>query len=198
MQTICLAELQPSKAELWGATLAARHLSEVLPRVQSGPGDTTGTRFIIFSFLGINGVSPSYLKRFFAPVFGLGPDELEEAEIFPLVANLTQDVREDLSTFLNERGLTVREIELNANGVQHIRFVGDLERVARQTLDALEQFEEASAIELHAAYGEHGIAQTAWNNRLSNLHRIRLATRRKQGRTLIYQSALKSKLWAKA
>jgi hypothetical protein len=193
-----MGELQPSKVELWGATLAARHLDDLQTVLIRNQEFSDLDCFIVFSFSGINSVSPSYLKRFLVSILEGEIGASEGGEIFPFVADLTVDVRDDLASFLNERGFVVREVAVMSEHVTHVRFVGDLERVAGQTLEALEKLEAASAVELHGIYGHLGIAQTAWNNRLANLHRMRLATRRKQGRSLIYQSTLKSKPWVKA
>lgn len=193
-----MARLSPPKTELWGATLGEKHVAGLRERLSACRQSDDRNLFIAFDFSGINGTSPSYLKRFFAPVFGVGGEEPTMPAVFPVFTNLAPDVREDLEVYLNERSLTVREVSLEVGGVTHCGFVGEPERVAKQTLEALEKFNEASAIDLHGECDGFGIAPTAWNNRLTNLYRLRLATKRREGRTLIYQSALQSQSWAKA
>ena len=56
----------------------------------------------------------------------------------------------------------------------------------RATIAALGRLGRASAVELHAAEGSK-LAATAWNNRLYELSRLRVAMRTKVSRQFVYE-----------
>jgi len=106
--------------------------------------------------------------------------------IFPMVTGLSSDVREELDELLLGRKLSALEIvELEGERVLKARLRGVREGMVADTLGILMRESEATASQLFERYGG-GINVTGWNNRLADVHRLRLARRRKEGRFWIY------------
>lgn len=182
--TISVKELSPKKTQLWGATLGKAHAASLESRLQEvNLGDPA---IFLLDFSGIDATSPSYLKQLLTPL--LGPKSGERA--VALISNLSDDVREDLAVFLSQRRWVMREVSASGAKVFPLTFVGELETTALETLCALEEAKEATAADLHQKCPDLKIAQTAWSNRLANLHELLLAVRIKVGRVWIYKSTI--------
>ena len=111
-------------------------------------------------------------------------------ELFPLAARVSEEVSEELGEVFGGRALPCL-VALHwtlADGVRSARLLGRMEPTVRRTLDLLLAAGHATAADLHRLHdASEGINLTAWNNRLTELFRLRLCRRLKQGKHWVYQ-----------
>jgi hypothetical protein len=173
-----------------GATLGQEHLNKVLGalnRIVGDPGE-----IVVLDFEGTETATASYMK---ATVLALLRQGREGAEggflnlIFPVVANLSAEVAEELDQVLIANRLPcIEALTLSSTRVQRGRVRGVLDAALGETLAALVSEGAASATQLfETRRKEVPISVTGWNNRLAELHRFRLAWRRKHGRQWVYE-----------
>ena len=171
-----------------GATLGEKHLAEVLAVLSSGGGGET----VILDFAGIDHATASYLK---ALVFGLVRSAQEDAgrtgappvDVFVAVGNLSKDVREELAEVaVSQRTPVIEALKWNKERITKARLHGRVDDALRETLDLLATLGKASATQLVETAGGSKIGLTGWNNRLADLHRLRLVRRTKVGRHWMY------------
>lgn len=179
---------------LYGATMGEAHAAPLFARLTTTPPGTP----VIIDFTGIAAVTASYLKTTIirlvdAAVLSTGLDDLPQSlrskaeafDVFPFVAGCSPDVVEEIGTVLESRSLPLLEaVDWAATGVTHARLHGVLERALREALTALMGQESATATALARLGGPN---PTAWNNRLAELHRLRLATRERVGKQLVFR-----------
>lgn len=195
-----------------GAIPGQQHLAPLLDRLAGGPSlDEPGEAVALDVVLDMDEVetaTASYLKATFLYLLRragaveagvLRPldrsvqarDQVGRASqaalnIFPMVAGLSPDVREELDELLVGRKLSALEVvELEGQRILQARLRGVREGIVVDTLRILMREGEATAAQLFERYGS-GINVTGWNNRLADLHWLRLARRRKEGRFWIY------------
>jgi hypothetical protein len=178
--------LEPSKEILRGSILGETHAADFARRVASL--NLSGDLTILLDFGGIEAATASYLKQFFSPLLGRDESERVPCTVFPLATSVSDDLLDDLHSFLNDKGWMVIEVEKSGNGTSFVRLLGSPESATEKTFSLLREARQASAGSLFEASEDKSITQTAWNNRLTNLLKLRLATRRKLGRNWIYQT----------
>ncbi|UJR86676.1 Hypothetical protein I5071_87770 [Sandaracinus amylolyticus] len=154
---------------------------------------------LVLDFAPVRSATASYLKVFWLSVVRAGErwmqaqasvaieGEPPTVDVYPVLTNLTEDVREEFAVLAKAEGVCAIEARLPRDselGVVHVH--GVLEPSVRETILALSMHGPVSAAALHAAQGSK-LAATAWNNRLNELCRLRLATRRKVGRQMVYE-----------
>lgn len=182
---------------LFGATLGEKHLTPLLcqlNRMARIPGE-----IIVFDMEGVETVTASYLKATFLRLLRCSGVTIESSlagqvedaglslDIFPVVAGLSADAREELDEVLVPRRLSCLEaIEIGPSRVVKAQLRGVRNGVVAATLEALVCEREATATQLYERYG-HDINITGWSNRLFDLHQLRLARRSKRERQWVYQ-----------
>ena len=179
-----MAELNPPKDVLRGSTLGDAHVADFARRTSHLAGEST----VILNFRGIEDATASYLKRFFLPLLDDSSGIKVRAMVFPLVAEISDDVRDALHSFLSEKSWVVSEVQSNPTGVSFVGLLGNPESSTEETFNLVQRHQASSAFSLFEASQDNRITQTAWNNRLTNLVILRLAKRSKQGRVWIYQT----------
>lgn len=181
-----------------GAALGEVHFGKIVEAVKTGSQEG---ELVWLNFDGVDATNGSYLKSVVLRLLLCGrltvaptalhfaPD-LPPLDIFPLVVNPSDAVRQELVEFLSSRNLplAVAGALESTNTVAVATIEGGLEPVLRQTLSRVVAAGEASAPTLHAEHPKEGVAVTAWNNRLTELCALRLLRRRRLGRSWLYQS----------
>lgn len=175
-------------ALLAGATLGEKHFAEVVRALPSaaGRGET-----VLLDFEGIEHATASYLK---ALVLGLvragqdaGSSDASRLDVFVAVANLSEDVREEVAEVaVSQRTPVVEALKWNEERISKARVHGRIDPVLWETLERLASEGPASATNLVETVSGSQIGLTGWNNRLADLHRLRLARRSKVGRHWVY------------
>ena len=196
-----------------GTVLGEAHRQKIVSLV-STVERATPTIFL-FDYDGVDHVTSSYVKRtalwlfrcgaaYCNPTAGVGIDELASdlggfaplpANVFPMVTNLSTDIREEINEVFARRSLPILEAaEINEEAVQVAYVLGQPEISFRDTLTAIAELEgeEATAKALFASRRDAGIGLTAWGNRLGELHRLRVLDRRKQGKEWVYRPIVKA------
>ena len=117
-----------------------------------------------------------------------GPHDPLALSIYPLVAGLNPEVRNELDDILLAYRMPCLEA-LKHSDRKILRAVlhGTLDDALSDTLAVLTQCESATATSLHDRFHDRKISATGWNNRLADLHQLRLALRRKVGRQWLYE-----------
>lgn len=112
--------------------------------------------------------------------------------LYPVVANATPAIIEELDLFLRYRKDAVWACSLTVEGkARDLMIIGELDEAHRATLDLVTRLRTASAPSL-AAQSQETIAPTAWNNRLSNLAARGLLMERRSGKTKTFAPVLEA------
>jgi anti-anti-sigma regulatory factor len=159
------------------AILAGRLPGDALrPLLESLLSAASSGAIVVLDFAGISVVTASF---FLAAFKGLW-----ERDVFPVIANPSPDVREEI-----EWALKVASLKALFGTLKN----GHLSTVEPVNLDATEAATygkvkalggRATASDLHA--GDRSVLPTAWSNRLALLYRYRLLRRENVGRQLVY------------
>jgi hypothetical protein len=187
-----------------GASLGERHFTAVRDRVEQTQRDDD---LVMLDFRGVPTTNASYLK---ASVFRLllcgrvaatSDSVLLESGIFPLpvypvLANLDNDVLTEVSEFFASRStpILIANLRAGVSAPTHLKqatLEGWIDPSLRETLDLAQQATQVSAPELHQRMPAKGISVTAWNNRLNELWALRLLRRRRAGRRWQYEPIAK-------
>ena len=143
---------------------------------------------VILNFHGIEAATASYLKKFFSPLLGDNETKLNSKAIFPVVTGLSDDLRDDLFSVFSDKGWVVCEAKIDGKTLSFVRLLGKPETTTETTFHLLKANPKASATSMFESSSDKTVAQTAWNNRLTTLFRLRLAKRFKEGRVWLYQT----------
>lgn len=192
-----------------GATLAEQHMASIHKAV----ADNTippGT-LVALDFAGIEAVNGSYIKGTALWLLTCGqlsvanPDAViaprhyadpRPFDLFVCVAGLSAEVKLEFQEFLKPRGLPLLFARaLKRDQIKEAVLLGHLDPVLRLTLNAVTTQGSCTAPELHNMFPEQKVTATAWNNRLDDLHTLRLVRRTRVGRVWKYEPLTKKIIW---
>jgi hypothetical protein len=113
----------------------------------------------------------------------------KRSTIYPVVANASDEILEDLDLVLRLRNDAMLVCDLDPQeSVSNGRVLGHLEPVQRKTLDTVTRMGVAATPELvRADNDESGVGITAWNNRLASLVSKGLLFEERSGRAKSYR-----------
>ena len=191
-----------------GTVIGEDHRQEILSLLSSV--DLTTPTIFLLDYEDVEHATSSYVKRtalwlfrcggaFCGSMGGMGADELlgdlggivpVPTNVFPVVANLSEDVRSEIDEVFARRVLPILEaLEFNRDEIPSARVLGQPELSVHDTLAAIAGLgsKEVTAKTLFGAMSKAGIGLTAWGNRLADLHRLRILDRRKQGKEWVYR-----------
>jgi hypothetical protein len=178
---------------LTGATIGQQHGDLVAAKL-AGASKASDQVVAILDFEGIEFASASYLK---AAVLDLARKErrhLDPSEvwIFPVMHNLSDELREELSIVCrSERFPSLEVTKYSQKGLAAGRIYGEIDDTLKRSLQLLQSSAPTTAAELAGQSPDEKINVTAWNNRLAELFRLRLATRFKESRFWKYEPVIK-------
>jgi hypothetical protein len=113
---------------------------------------------------------------------------IESLNVFPLVVGATEDVRGEIDEVFGRRGLPCVCVESRTkNAILEGKVLGNVDPAIARTIQSLRGHSETTAEDLHANSPSEGVNITAWSNRLAELLRLRIAQRKRQGKTWRYQ-----------
>lgn len=124
---------------------------------------------VFLDFTGVEAATASFLREsvlaFRDMVRG------RRSNLYPVVANANEAVREDLAELVKSRGGVLLTCELDQDGhVTEARVIGDLDPKQQLTFDLVKKRGETDAAELMREHGAgETVGPTAWNNRLAAL-----------------------------
>jgi hypothetical protein len=207
---IKLHECAPKKGAGLGATLAELHMVAVHKGVSEGtipPGT-----LIVLDFERMVAVNGSYIKgtAFWLLKCGqlscsgnseniIPPRHTADPrpyDLFVCVSGLSPEVMTEFQEFLKPRGLPLLYAKKFAGGtVNEAIMLGHLDPALRFTLNAMTKQGICTAPQLHELFPDQKITVTAWNNRLNDLHSLRLVRRARVGRGLEYNPITNNIIW---
>jgi len=209
MMLIKLRESLPKSSIALGATLADKHMQPVHDAAAESsiaPGS-----LVLLDFKGITGVNGSYIRGTALWVFMCGqlfanPSQVlspprhradpRPYDLYVCVAGLSSEVKAEFLEFLKPRRLPLLfASKYRGDVVTEAELLGHLDPSLTKTLQAATQRGTVTAPELHKAFPDQQITVTAWNNRLNDLHGLRLLRRSQAGRVWKYESLAKKILW---
>lgn len=114
--------------------------------------------------------------------------------LFPVVANASASVTEELDFFLRHRKDAIWSCRLDKHGVlSEPRLLGELDEAHRTTFEMVIKLGSASAPTLAAQSTEGAaVSPTAWNNRLAFLAARGLLMERRGGKTKTFSPVLEA------
>jgi hypothetical protein len=188
-----IIEIKPGLPHVYGATLAQENMRAVKRQTVSSNGVDT---MLLLNFTGVLSVTPSYLK---ATVLSLIPPvgtnaaqsgengkTSELPKLYPAICDCSADVAADIHEFLIGRATPILHItKRRRDSALAAKLFGYLDDVLLKTLLSLSNSGSATAAEL-ARNSDENITVNGWNNRLADLHLLRLATRQRKGKFWIY------------
>lgn len=162
---------------------------------------------LVLELQGIEATNASFLKATVLWAFRCGqadvrresptsadPWAIRPLRLFPVVTGCQGEVREEVDEFFRGRHLPILHLpEESGHGLGKPTVLGALDPVLARTFELLEAVPEATAADL-ASRSEDKITLTGWNNRLADLHLLRLASRRREGKFWVYRAADKGVL----
>lgn len=188
-----IIEIKPGVQHVYGATLAQEHMRAAKQR--RGGADAVD-KMLLVDFTGVLSVTPSYIKgtvlEAIPAASGAAANSLAvggasaEVNLYPAICGCSRDVAADIHEFLIGRGVPVLHVtKRRGDHVLAAKLFGYLDDVLLRTLLGLANRGSATAAEL-AENSDDKISINGWNNRLADLHQLRLATRHRKGKFWIY------------
>ena len=187
-----IIEVRPGVQHAYGATLGQKHMRDLARRI----GDADLDTMVLLDFHGVLSVTPSYLKATIlqaVPSDGSNGGESNQArnvtserDLFPAITGCSPGVASDIHEYFSGLGLPILHItKRREDRILAAKFLGCLDELLFKTLSALTDRGAGTAGEL-AENSDDTITINGWNNRLANLHLLRLATRHRKGKFWIY------------
>lgn len=117
-------------------------------------------------------------------------------DLFVCVTGLSSDLITEFQEFLKPRGLPLLFAKkIKSGAVDEAILLGHLDPALRFTLNAMTEKGTSTAPQMHELFPDQKITVTAWNNRLNDLHSLRLVRRTRVGRGLEYSPLTESIIW---
>jgi len=180
-----LLDLADGQTVLSGAIAGRKMLSALVAATLSAAEPTP----VFLDFEGVEVATASFLRE---SVIGFRDYARQSLpNIYPVVANLSPAVAEELEFFVRARGDVLLACRLGKDcAVTASRLLGELDPAQRATFDAVCEGKAVSAPELAQRYADARIGSTAWNNRLSALAGKGLLVERRHGKAKSFSPVL--------
>jgi len=169
---------------LVGKSGGLRDFPKFMAAVEEAPsGDT-----VVLDWSGIEVVTASYLAATFGTVLRMAM--AGDLDRYFVVVGLNKAGVDELTLVVKVQGLVALVGNLDKDGSVHdVCPLGSLDRSYAETLNAVQKAKTASAIDLYERFRTRTrIGKTAWINRLSNLHRLRLIRKQRIGRQYVFET----------
>lgn len=198
--------IAPPGPHALGATLGQDCMAKLDAELSAAKDQDCG---LLLDLSAVKAVNGSFLKATVFWALQCGQAEVQQAmptskdrwavrplRIFPAVSGCSGEVADDVIEFFNGRGLPMLHVDKRKpDEFVRARILGNLDPILDRTLAALAKHGEGTAATL-AAQSNEKITLNGWNNRLADLHLLRLARRRREGKFWIYSPTAKAiSLW---
>jgi hypothetical protein len=183
---LSIQSLAGGQSRVLAGSAAGRKLLAAL--IESTPAVTAPEK-IFLNFAGIDVATVSYLRE---SVIGYRDfTRAARQNIYPIVANPTPAVVEELEHLLNARNDALWCCWIDAEDrITSYHVLGELDPAQRQTFDKVRELGGSTAPQLADRFPDLGIGTTAWNNRLSGLAAKGLLVETRQGKTKTFRPVL--------
>jgi hypothetical protein len=170
---------------LQGKPAGRKHFAQICGLL----AEATAGQIAFLDFHGVESVNASWINMAIAPLIRWSAES--QNDFFPVLARFPgRDVDElELVAEKNQQCYAVSQTIVLP--LAKIALVGPLDPSLRSTLVEFQEAGEITGAELARNVPEAEILPTAWNNRLRDLHAMRLLFRRKEGRQQIYSPLAK-------
>lgn len=204
-----LRDCPPRKTAGLGATLAEQHMCSMYKAVADGT--LSPDSLVVMDFDGFTSVNGSYIKATVFWLFTCGrlsttnpgstitprhPADPRPYDVYTCVTGLTPETIAEFQEFLVPRRIPILlGKRMKDEAIQEAVLLGHLDPTLSSTLEALQTQGKATAPTLHELKKKDDVTVTAWNNRLNDLHSLRLVRRSRAGRAWEYESLAQKILW---
>jgi hypothetical protein len=169
---------------LAGKSGGLRDFPKFLAAIEQMPsGDT-----VVLDWSGIEIVTASYLGATYGTLLRMAM--AGDLDRYFVVTGLNKNGLDELKLVIDVQKLIALVGDSEEDGSLHnVHFLGSLDPAYAETLQAVQKIKTASALDLYKrAQTRTRIGKTAWINRLSNLHRLRLVRKLRVGRQYMFES----------
>lgn len=144
---------------------------------------------VVLDFEGVESVNASWINMAIAPFVRWCSES--QNDFFPVLARFPEKDMDELELVAEKNQQCYAISETVVVPIEKVELVGPLDPSLRSTLSELVTVGEVTGAELARTVPDASILPTAWNNRLKDLHTMRLLFRRKEGRQQIYSPLAK-------
>jgi hypothetical protein len=169
---------------LAGKSGGLRDFPKFLAAIEQTPsGDT-----VVLDWSEIEIVTASYLGATFGTLLRMAM--AGDLDRYFVVTGLNKNGLDELKLVIDVQKLIALVGDLESDGsLRNVHSLGSLDQAYAETLQAVQKVKTASALDLYKrANTRTRIGKTAWINRLSNLHRLRLVRKLRVGRQYVFES----------
>jgi hypothetical protein len=159
------------------------------PKFMVAIEETPSGETIVLDWSGIEIVTASYLGATFGALLRMAMSG--DLDRYFVMTGLNKTGLDELRLVIEVQGVIALVGDLNKDGsLQNVQSVGILDPAYAETLQVVQKVKTASAMNLYqrAPHTRTRIGKTAWINRLSNLHRMRLVRKQRIGREYIFEA----------
>lgn len=169
---------------LVGRSEGRRHFPKFIEAIYKSPE----LRTVVLDWTGVRIVTASYVAATIVPLLNVvGSGELEK---YFVLTKMAPNCEEEIRFVLEAEGLAMFAANRGKRGrLEGVRTLGRLDHALAEALEQVIRHPGASAndlLVLSAGTGKTHIGVTAWINRLSNLHKLRLVRRTRVGNRNTY------------
>jgi hypothetical protein len=170
---------------LQGRLLGRKHYGQICEILADAPAGGT----IILDFHKVEIMTGSWANEMIVPLYRWAADPGND--LFPILLNVADGWDEELQLLAQWNHQCYVLAEGRKWPPVRAVLIGSLDLALRKTLEAVIQFGEITGAELERRNPQAGVGATAWNNRLRDLHVMRLVARSKRGREQLYSPIIK-------
>lgn len=184
--------LRVSIAELVRRKVLAGRLSGEADRasLEAAARRAPAGSLLVLDLIGVEVISSSYFAVALWPLWSI-----QDLEASPILANIPEDGVDDILLVLKDQNAAVWRSSTEPHGelvAEVPELFGALDAPLQTTLRLVVAKGEVTAADLMEA--DRTIGMTAWSNRLAALSQLRLLSKRKDGRRLIYAATWKERI----
>ncbi|MEJ1961764.1 MAG: hypothetical protein WDO56_09530 [Gammaproteobacteria bacterium] len=175
-----------------GVLASAQLGKKVFGALASEIAASSATTLLYLDFQSVQVATTSFLREAVFTVRNHVRQNL--TNIYPVAANLSAEIKEELGLFLRERGDAMATCNVNADEeASDPEVIGQLDGKLLMTLSAVLQANETDATTLVEQFADdERVGITAWNNRLAALAMKGLLIETIQGRAKRYRPVLEN------
>lgn len=169
---------------LAGKSGATRDFPKFMNEVEASPEGST----VLLDWSDIEVATASYFTGTYIRLLRM--TMTGDMDRYLILAGLNDTCLDELKLALELTGLVGLMTDCGKKEfIKNVRAFGKLEPAYVEALEAVQRTNGISASELYqqSARGKDRIGKTAWVNRLTNLHRLRLVRKQKSGRQFIFK-----------
>lgn len=184
---IDMRQLMDGADILAGSTKGANALAKLISHVAK----VTEIEVVLLDFRSVDVATSSFVR---AAVLGFRDYcRASRPNLYPVVCNANETVREELEGLLQLRGDALVLSEANRKGsVTAATIIGKLEEKQRVTLQAVLEAKRVDAVTLSRAQSKDKLSPTAWNNRLTSLLAKGILKECQVGRVKVYEPVVEA------